>query len=661
MGFERLLRVLEGVATNFDTSLFRPLLGRICDLSGREYGKDRMDDIRMRRIADHVRAAVFCISDGVRPSNEKQGYVVRKVLRRAVMDGRNLDLRDLFLHELVETVINSMKGGYPELEEQRSRIEREVRLEEEKFAEAYLQGSARLSVFLGEMEEKKETVLDGKSAFLLYDTFGFPLDLARRTLEEQGYTLDFEGFNTEMEAQRERARKGSKISDQVFDTGPLGSVKADTPPTLFCGYEKMASKCRILRILTEDGLVEKAGEGQRASIVLNETPFYAEAGGQVGDHGVIRSETFTFTVDGGTHRDGDYHIHRGIVTEGTVARGALCEARVDAKKRAATQRNHTATHLLHYHLRKVLGPHVEQAGSLVEPYRLRFDFLHHAPLKPAEIERIQNEVNAMIRSDLEVGTAVMDLDAARKEGAMALFGEKYAEKVRVVTIHDGDGDATSKELCGGTHVRHTGEIGGFRIISEESIAAGVRRIEAATGEGLEALIDRKLKILKEAAQLVKTGEEELLHAILSLQDQSKELRRELKVFRAAGAEDALRTIMERGRRFPGGMVFYSGRVDGLPVEEVRKMSDAIRGKSNEPTGLVLISVDGEKVHIVAAFDEAFQERGLRAGDVCRNLGKTLGGGGGGKPGMAQGQGKDAAKADPALEQVCEKIIQTLEG
>ena len=255
----------------------------------------------------------------------------------------------------------------------------------------------------------------------------------------------------------------------------------------------------------------------------------------------------------------------------------------------------------------------------------------------------------------------MDLDEARKEGAMALFGEKYAEKVRVVTIHDGEVDETSKELCGGTHVRHTGEIGGFRIISEESIAAGVRRIEAATGEGLEALIDRKLKILKEAALLAKTGDDELLQAILSLQEQSKELRRELKVYRAAGAEDALRTIMEGGRRFPGGLIFYSGRVDGLPVEEVRKMSDTIRGKSAEPTGLVLISVEGEKVHIVAAFDAVFQERGLRAGDICRNLGKTLGGGGGGKPGMAQGQGKDAAGADPALEQVCEEIIKILKG
>ena len=484
MGFERLLRVLEGASTNFDTSLFFPIIRRICELSGSEYGKDSLDDVRMRRIADHLRAALFGILDGAPPSNEKQGYVIRKVLRRAIMDGRNLGLEGSFLCELIEPVKEIMGNAYPELKEQKTRLEREIALEEQRFHETYQQGSNRLSVFMDDLAGKGKKVLPGKSAFLLYDTFGFPVDLAERILVENGFSLDMPGFENEMEAQRVRARRGSDISDNIFDPGPLGAVKADTPPTVFAGYDTMFSKCRILRILGEDGLLSSIHEGESASLVLDTTPFYAEAGGQTGDVGVIRSGAFTFTVNRGTARDGDYYLHTGKLEQGTIKAGDTAEALVDVQIRNSVQRNHTATHLLHFALREVLGKHVEQAGSLVEEARLRFDFLHPSALEQEEIRAVQAMVNEMIRSNLRVSACVKSMDAAKKEGAVALFGEKYEESVRVVTIGDADADKCSKELCGGTHTGFTGEIGVFMILSEESIAAGTRRIEAATGEAM---------------------------------------------------------------------------------------------------------------------------------------------------------------------------------
>ena len=471
-------------------------------------------------------------------------------------------------------------------------------------------------------------------------------------------TIDKEGFNREMEAQRARARAGSQISDKVFDTGPLSAVKGKTPPTVFVGYDKLSTRCSVKHILTADGLVDRLGEGMRASLILDQTPFYAEAGGQVGDHGVIRSDHFTFVVDGGTRSDGGYYLHSGLLTEGGLAKGDPATAEVDEAKRRAIQGNHTATHLLHYHLRKVLGAHVEQKGSLVEPDRLRFDFHHTAALKPGEIAAVQAGVNADIRADDPVETAEHDLDEARALGAMALFGEKYGDRVRVVSV-DSARDERSVELCGGTHVGRTGEIGGFRIVSEESIAAGTRRIEAATGPGLDEILDRKLKILAELSEALKVSDQDLTRTVKSLQDQLKEARKEIRKIQASEAAGQVDRIRDEGLSLAGGLRLFSGRLEGLPVDEARRMCDGLRGSADGKAGVVLLSVDGERVHIVAAFDKPFIEGGVKAGDVCRELGRELGGGGGGKPGMAQGQGKDPGRAEEVLEAAVARIREAI--
>jgi len=659
MGFERLLRVLNGAETNYDTDLFMPVINLVSELSGREYRKDKMDTVRMRRISDHIRAAVFGISDGASPSNEKQGYIIRKVLRRAMMDGQNLGIEGSFLHKLVEPVVTKMENAYPELSNQKSEIERQILQEENKFAETYNQGISRLSVMIGEMENNSVRVLPGKSAFILYDTFGFPLDLAQRTLAEHGFTVDIDGFNSEMEEQRAKARKGSVISDKVFDAGPLGDVKGDTQQTVFVGYDKLTTNSKILHILTDKGLVDSISEGERASIVLDETTFYAEAGGQLGDTGIISSDHFTFVVDSGTVNDGGFYLHTGIVTEGVVSKGVSTTAVVDRAKRSSIQGNHTATHLLHFHLRETLGNHVEQKGSRVEPSRLRFDFHHTKPMTQEEINTVQNLVNKDIRANTSILTEVRSLDEARKSGAMALFGEKYGDSVRVVSVDNNTKDKRSVELCGGCHVGRTGEIGSFRIISEESIAAGIRRIEAASGEGLEKIIDEKLLILQDLCNNLKVTDSDLPRNVKSLQDQLKENRKVLKKIRSSEAAETAKSLLNSGIKLAGGQVLYSGIVEGLQIEDVRKMSDSIRSGSKEKAGIILLSIDEEKVLIVAAFDEPFIQHGVRAGDVCKIIGTELGGGGGGKPSMAQGQGKNPAKADSVLKKAIEKIVNLM--
>ena len=639
MGFERLLRILEGVDSNFDTTLFKPIINGICSLSGKEYGAVGRDDIRIRRIADHIRAAVFCVSEGIAPTNEKQGYVVRKILRRAMLDGSKLGIEGPFLDKLVEPVVAAMGAPYPELAELQSRIEREIKKEEDKFSATFVQGLNRLEGFVRELDRKGKKVLSGKSAFLLYDTFGFPLDITVRYLEDVGGSVDVAGFNEEMDAQRARARAGSNIATEIFDTGPLAHLKGKVAPTEFVGYDSNSDGCRIAAILTDEGLVDAVPQGSSASIILDRTPFYAEAGGQIGDRGTIDCDTFSFLVNRNTVAEGDFYLHSGLVTEGTVTVDHRVRANVDTVRRNSIKRNHTATHLLHWALRKVLGDQVEQAGSLVDERRLRFDFLHDRGLSNDEINAVLSLVNDKIRSNLSLKTLVLPIDEAKAMGAMALFGEKYGERVRTVVITADEQEERSVELCGGTHVGSTGEIGSFWIVSEESIASGVRRVEAVTSSAAEHYLRKRMALLTDASRLLKAPTDRLPQAIRDLQQQLKDLRKEIAQYREGRALERLSTIIETGRDLGDGLKFFSGRVDGLGHIELKKLIDNIRGQSRAPFGIVLLSKDGDRANFVAAIDTALVDRGSwPADEICRYLGSRMKGGGGGRSTMAQGQG-----------------------
>ncbi len=660
MGFERLLRVLEGVSNNFETSLFKPIMNTVSSLSNREYGANPEDDIRIKRITDHVRAVVFCVAEGVVPSNEKQGYVVRKTLRRAVQDGHKLGIEGAFFHKLVKPVLQTLGEPYPEIVEQRKRIEKEILREEDKFAETFLQGSARLDLFVREMKKSGNATLSGQQAFLLYDTFGFPLDLTVRIVEENGFRVDVEGFEAEMDAQRTRARAGSNIASDIFDTGPLSRVKGRIPVTEFIGYETTRNdECVIQAILTEEGLVDSASEKTRATLVFDKTPFYAEAGGQVGDRGRIHSDSFEFLVDANTIREGDFTLHPGVIKRGSLSKGSRAVAEVDEERRRGIQCNHSATHLLHHALKQVLGDHVEQAGSFVEDSRLRFDFHHAAAMERDEIEEVQARVNGMIRSNLPVRTDIMSLEKAKKMGAMALFGEKYGSTVSVVSIGMNELEKPSIELCGGTHVNRTGEIGGFRIMGEESVAAGIRRIEAATSLALEKIVNEKFSLLGQIAKQLKTTPDQLPRSIRDLQSEAKNLRRELARFREEKALEGVQSIIDSGSRVGENMMFYRGRLDGLGPAELKTLVDKIRSLSGTPCGVLLISKDGDRANIVVAVDKVLLEQGVKpASEICRELGRKMGGGGGGRPGMAQGQAPAPENLDEMLEMAYNEIVQS---
>jgi len=658
MGFERLLRILEGVGSNFDTTLFKPIINGICSLSGKEYGSVRAHDIRIRRIADHIRAAIFCVSEGIAPTNEKQGYVVRKILRRAMLDGSKLGIEGPFLDKLVEPVVAVMGTPYPELTELQKRIEKEIKKEEDKFSATFVQGLNRLEGLVKTLDKRGKKVLPGKSAFLLYDTFGFPLDITIRYLEDVGGTVDIDGFNEEMDAQRARARAGSNIASEIFDTGPLAHLKGKVTPTEFVGYESHSAGCRIAAILTDEGLVDAAPQGTSASIILDRTPFYAEAGGQVGDRGSIDCDTFSFLVNRNTVAEGDFYLHSGLVTEGTVTVGDSVRANVDEIRRMSVKRNHTATHLLHWALRKVLGDQVEQAGSLVEGRRLRFDFQHGRALTNSEISTVLSLVSEKIRSNLSLKTLVLPIAEAKAMGAMALFGEKYGEQVRTVVITADEPDERSVELCGGTHVCSTGEIGSFWIVSEESIAAGIRRIEAVTSNEAEKYLQDRMALLAEASRVLKAPTDRLPHAIKDLQQQLKDLRKEIAHHREGRALERLSTIIETGRDLGDGLKFFSGRVDGLGHLELKKLIDNIRGQSKAPFGIVLLSKDGDRANFVAAIDNALVDRGSwPANEICKYLGGRMNGGGGGRPTMAQGQGTAPSNLDDLFAEALDAALR----
>ena len=663
MGFERILRVIESIESgailpsNFETALFTPLLDAIHEHIGKSTDFGTPDGERARRIADHVRAATFCVMDGVRPSNEKQGYVVRKVLRRAMLDRHQLggDLRQPWLADLAAVVIQTMGRAWPELTDAQQLITSSIAQEEEKFASAFLSGSQRLHVMAEQARNLGQEAFSGDQAFLLYDTFGLPLDMQKQLLGDEGLTVDEEGFRQAMAEQRKRSRESSKISDSIFDEGPLASVSGNLPETVFVRETLQVDDAQILAVVddgeapdnSDEAPDEADGMAQRSVIVvLDRTPFYAEGGGQVGDRGVIEGPGFRVEIDGVVSLRG-IQLHRGLVIQGDPKVG-LATATVDHQARAATERNHTATHLLHAALHQVLGDDVTQAGSLVTPDRLRFDFRFPRGLTEAELVAVENQVNQRILDNQPVGVSEMGRNEARRLGAMALFGEKYGELVRVVQVPGCDDRSDSVELCGGTHVRRSGDIGLLRILTESSVASGIRRIEGRTGLGALEHIRAESALLSGSAALLKTSPDEMAERIRSSQAETKDLRKQLEGLRGRMADVELAA----GRREWNGLQVLVAPANGVPVKQLRELAG--RFVKNDCDLVLLASADDQATHYLAAVGEAGRTAGFAANKLVSAMAAALDGKGGGKPDFAQGRGGGCDDLQALLWQVLDE-------
>ena len=654
MGLERLAVVVQDVDSLFTVDTNKALLDEVCALAHTEYQVDYKKDVSLRIIADHVKSCTFMISDGIMPSNEGRGYVLRRLIRRAARHGRLLGIEGRFMPELSKTVIELSKDGYPELEEKKAMILKVLAEEEEKFNKTIDQGLAILADMESEMSAKNETVLSGENAFKLYDTYGFPLDLTIEILEEKNLTVDEDGFQAAMKEQREKARKARKTTNYMgADVTVYQSIPAEIT-SKFVGYDRLQHESKITVLTTDTEIVEALTDGQRGTIIVDETPFYGTMGGQCGDTGVITgANNGVFVVEDTIHLQGGKIGHVGHMTSGMLAVGETVTLKVNEASRRSTEKNHSATHLLQKALRTVLGDHVEQAGSLVTPDRLRFDFTHFSAMTPEEIKKVEDLVNEKIQENLAVVTQEMSLDEAKKTGAMALFGEKYGEKVRVVKMGD-----FSTELCGGTHVASTGTIHAFKIFSEAGIAAGVRRIEALTGDGLMRYYENMEQELAEAAEAAKTTPADLKSKIESMLEEMKALHAENEKLKSKLANEALGDVMNQVRDVKGVKVL-AAKVADVDMNGLRGLGDQLKEKLGEGV-IVLASVQGDKVNLmVTATDEA-QKKGAHAGNLVKAIAGLVGGGGGGRPNMAQAGGKNPAGVDAALEKAYETAAEQIQ-
>ncbi len=652
MGLERLAVVVQDVDSLFTVDTNKALLDAVCELAHTEYQAAHKTDVSLRIIADHIKSCTFMISDGIMPSNEGRGYVLRRLLRRAARHGRLLGIEGRFMAELSKTVIELSKDGYPELEEKKPMILKVLAEEEEKFNKTIDQGLAILGEMEAEMEKEGETVLSGDNAFKLYDTYGFPLDLTIEILEEKNMTVDEEGFQAAMKEQREKARAARKTTNYMgADVTVYQSIPAEIT-TAFVGYDRLVHDSEITVLTTESEIVEALTDGQHGTILVKETPFYGTMGGQTGDTGVITGAGGSFVVEDTIHLQGGKVGHVGYMASGMLTVGETVTMKVSESARRSTEKNHSATHLLQKALRMVLGEHVEQAGSLVTPDRLRFDFTHFSAMTAEELKKVEELVNQEIQAGLDVVTQEMSLDEAKKTGAMALFGEKYGEKVRVVKMGD-----FSTELCGGTHVGNTGTIHAFKIVSEAGIAAGVRRIEALTGEGLMAYYHKTEEELHEAAHAAKTTPADLKSKIEAMMAEIKALQAENDKLKSKLAKESLGDVMDQVKEIHGVKVL-AAKVSDADTNGLRSLGDQLKEKLGEGV-IVLASVQGDKVNLMATATDAAQKQGAHAGNLIKAIAACVGGGGGGRPGMAQAGGKNPAGVDSALEKAYETAAQQL--
>lgn len=650
MGLERLASVVQDVDSIFDVDTLKALRDHICRLADTEYGKDAQADISIRVITDHTRSVTFMISDGIMPSNEGRGYVLRRLLRRACRHGRLLGIEGSFIPELAQTVIEGSKDGYPELEEKKDFILKMIAKEEDQFNKTIDQGLGILAEMTAKMEAEQTTTLSGADAFKLYDTYGFPIDLTKEILEEKGMQVDEEGFHASMEVQRKTARAARGETNYMgADVTVYESIDPSITST-FVGYENLAWKSPITVLTSDTEIVEALSDGQRGTVFAEETPFYATSGGQEADTGIIRTAEGEFKVEDTVKLLGGKIGHVGVVIKGMIKTGDQAELCVDAEKRALSARNHSATHLLQKALRTVLGTHVEQAGSSVNEDRLRFDFSHFSAMTAEELQKVEEIVNEQIVAGLPVKVENMPIEEARKTGAQALFGEKYGDVVRVVNMGD-----YSIEFCGGTHVKNTNEIMAFKILSESGVAAGVRRIEALTSKGLIRYYDNLEKKLNEAAKVLKATPDNLAEKIAHLTAENKALHSEVESLKSKLAQDAMGDVMDQVQEIKG-VKLLAAEVDGVDMNGLRDLGDQLKEKLGDGV-VVLASGNDGKVSLMVTATDAAMKQGAHAGNLIKAIAGLVGGGGGGRPNMAQAGGKNPAGIQEALK----KAAEVLEG
>jgi alanyl-tRNA synthetase len=644
-GLERMTMVLNNMQSVYDTDLFMPVMQRAAELAGVRYGANAKTDYSLRVIGDHSRAVTFLVGDGVLPSNEGRGYILRRVLRRAIRHGHFLGMTEPFLTKTSDLVVEIMGDSYPELASRRDFILRVIDLEERRFRETLSEGLERLDAMLDGMRSR---VLPGEEAFRLYDTFGFPLDIARDRAAERGFSVDEDGFKTAMEEQRQRARKATKFG---LDAWQESYRALALPETTFLGYNSLAADSAVLNIMRDGAAVNEARQGDTVEVVLNQTPFYAESGGQVGDAGLLTGPRGVVQVSDTQKALGGAVVHLGTIREGSLQVGETLQAAVDVERRLDIARNHTATHLLHKALQGTLGEHATQHGSLVAPERLRFDFSHLQGVSPEELRSIELQVNAAIRADLPVETAVLPYAKAIQSGATALFGEKYGDTVRVVTVGQDDPPTSaegyfSRELCGGTHLHRTGQIGFLKITSEGSIGAGLRRVEAVTGRGAEEYLNQRLSLLAAVGEALQATPENVVTKANALETNLTAAHREVERLQRDLARQHLDALANQVREIRGVPVL-SARVTAASIESLREQGSWLRERLGSAV-IVLGALVSEKPAFVALVTPDLVARGYKAGDVVRKVSAAAGGNGGGRPELAQGGGTDASKLDEAL-------------
>ena len=649
MGLERLAAVVQDVESIFDVDTIQALRNRVCELAGKTYKEKHEWDVSIRIVTDHIRSATFMISDGIMPSNEGRGYVLRRIIRRAARHGRLLGIEGDFLANLSSTVIEGSKDGYPELEEKKDFIFNVLTQEESKFNKTIDQGLNILAEMEENMEKEGRTQLSGEDAFRLYDTYGFPLDLTMEILEEKNLTIDEEGFQAAMKEQKEKARKARKVTNYM---GADVTVYESIDPAItseFVGYDKLSWESDVTAMTTEEAVVDALTDGESGTIIVAQTPFYGTMGGQCGDTGVIRCGDGEFVVQDTIHLAGGKIGHIGRMTSGMIKLGDKVELSVNSAGRADTCKNHSATHLLQKALRTVLGSHVEQAGSYVDAHRLRFDFSHFSAMTPEELAKVEQIVNDEINAHLPVRTSVMTLEEAKKTGAMALFGEKYGDSVRVVQMGD-----FSTELCGGTHVANTGDIAVFKILSESGVAAGVRRIEALTGPGVFAYYKELEDRLLEAAKIVKATPANLTEKLTHLMAEVKQLSSENESLKSKAARESLGNVMDQVKEIKG-VKLLAAKADGADMNGLRDLGDQLKEKLGEGVVVLASEKDG-KVNLVAMATDSAMAQGAHAGNLIKGIAALVGGGGGGRPNMAQAGGKNPAGIPQAIAEV-EKVLE----
>lgn len=653
MGLERLAVVMQDVDSIFDVDTIKAIRDKVCEAAGASYGEEVKKDVSIRIITDHIRSVTFMVSDGIMPSNEGRGYVLRRLLRRAARHGRLLGIQKQFLAELSEVVIRESKDGYPELADKKDYILKLITTEEENFNKTIDQGLNILSDMMEEMKKEGKTVLSGENTFKLYDTYGFPMDLTIEILEEKGFTADEEGFRQAMEVQRQTAREAREVTNYM---GADVTVYQSIDPAVesrFVGYDRLRHESKITVLTTSDAIVDELSEGMEGTVLVEETPFYATMGGQAADTGVICTDHGRFAVEDTIKLQGTKIGHVGKMVSGSLRTGENVTLEVEESRRNLTANNHSATHLMQKALRMVLGNHVEQAGSLVDKDKLRFDFTHFSPMTEEEIAEVESIVNEEINKGLDVCTSEMTLEEAKKTGAMALFGEKYGDTVRVVQMGD-----FSSELCGGTHVENTRNISAFKIVSESGVAAGVRRIEALTGQGLIAYYNQVEKQLGEVAKVLKTAPSEAARKVMAMQEEIKALSKENEKMKAKMAKAAAGDITSEAAEIAGIRVLIK-QLSDVDMNALRDLGDEAKQKLGEAVVVFATEKDG-KVNLMATATEGAIARGAHAGNLIKEIAALVGGGGGGRPNMAQAGGKNPSGIPEALAKA-EEVLKSQLG